>query len=769
MKFKTLSIFIVLAALTFSCTKQTTYKKLWFKTPAKNWNHALPVGNGKFGGMYFAKPIKDKIQLNEQTIWIKQEIAKDNPIGAKKLGYIRDLLVNKKYKEADQACQKFIMGKRPKNETLTYQTLGDLNITYKGIKKYGNYYRELDLSNAVTRMSFQSNGIKYSRELFSSAPDNVMIYKSSANKSGKLSCEIEFTRQGKGESIILKENVITVTQSIGDGEGTKYDARFLVLNNGGKISISDNKLVINNANSFEIRSVCGTDYWGKDEHKIAENRLNKIESKSYNTILESHIADYQKYFNRVEFNLPKTESDNLPTDERLKLQKKGNLDPSLSTLYFDFGRYLLISSSRPGGLPANLQGIWADGLVVPWRGDYHTNINLQMNYWPAENCNLSELHTPMIDYMDRLRPNGRKTAKNLYDCRGWVVHHQSTAWLETAATGKTSWGMWPMGAGWCSTHAWEHYLFTLDKGYLKNKAYPIMKEAALFFSDFLFKHPKTGKLVTGPSMSPENKFIAPDGTHQATCLAPAMDMQIVTHVFNSVLEAATILGDNDELIQKIRKQLPQLSPVVIGESGMILEWSSEEFKQALPGHRHMSHLYGMFPGNLYNWDETPEYMKASAKVIEDRLKHGGGHTGWSRAWMINFYARLLDADKAYNNIQKLFAKSTLPNMFDNHPPFQIDGNFGATAAMTEMLLQSHNKKLVLLPCLPKQWHTGTISGIKARGNFTVGIEWENGKLVNSTIYASKTGRCVVKYLKTEKSFELKKGQTIKLNSLLEKL
>jgi alpha-L-fucosidase 2 len=327
--------------------------------------------------------------------------------------------------------------------------------------------------------------------------------------------------------------------------------------------------------------------------------------------------------------------------------------------------------------------------------------------------------------------------------------------------------MWPMGGAWCATHAWEHYLFTLDKDFLKTKAYPILKNASLFMSDYLFEDPRTGKLVTGPSMSPENRFYAPDGSILATCLAPAMDIQIITHLFNSTIEAAEILGENkDELIVKIKNQLKRLSPVKIGKDGRILEWSSEEFKEAEKGHRHMSHLYGMFPGNLYNWDETPKYMKAAEKVIQERLKHGGGHTGWSRAWMTNFYARLLQPEKAYESLQLLYKKSTLPNMFDNHPPFQIDGNFGATAAIAEMLVQSHNNKIDILPCLPKKWHSGSVKGLVARGGFEVEINWEKEKLVSLTITAKVDNKTKIQYQKITKNISLIKGESITLNSEL---
>ena len=768
MKRATSSLKLILIVFLFSCTHKKDDLKLWFNKPAQKWTEALPIGNGKLGAMIFGGTSTDRIQLNEESIWIKRETYKDNPMGAKKINELRQLLLNNQYKKADELSEKYLMTERISDDKLSYQTLGNLIVNYSNIGKPNKYSRDLNISQAIASTNFSSDAIEYKREIFASAPDNLIVYKSTASKSGKISCSIEFNRPGEGEVITTDKNQLIVRQHTGDGNGVKYEARFIVLNKGGELVAKNKRIEVSNADEIEIRMICATDYLGKSPEKQVAKTITNSQSKSFVEIKNNHIQEYKKWFDRVEFKLPVTEKNNLPTDERLALKKNGSLDPSLSTLYFQFGRYLLISCSRPNCLPANLQGLWEEGLTPPWKADYHTNINLQMNYWLAESCNLSELHMPLIDFVDKLQENGEKTAKTLYNCRGFVAHHVSDAWHCTSAIGKTKWGMWPMGGAWCATHAWEHYLFTLDQNFLKTKAYPILKNASLFMSDYLFKNPRTGKLVTGPSMSPENRFYAPDGSILATCLAPAMDIQIITHLFNSTIEAAKVLEvGNDELIVKIKEQLKQLSPVKIGKDGRILEWSSEEFKEAEKGHRHMSHLYGMFPGNLYNWENTPDFMKASEKVIKERLKHGGGHTGWSRAWMTNFYARLLQPQKAYESLQLLYKKSTLPNMFDNHPPFQIDGNFGATAAMAEMLVQSHNKKIDILPCLPKEWHTGSINGLVARGGFVVDIKWEKEKLSSLKITAKVDNKTQIQYQKITKNISLKKGESITLNSELE--
>jgi len=491
-----------------------------------------------------------------------------------------------------------------------------------------------------------------------------------------------------------------------------------------------------------------------------------VVKKPFEEIRKEHIADYQHFFKRVDLDLGRSDGSYFPTDARIQAVQNGFVDQDLIKLYYQFGRYLLISSSRPGGLPANLQGLWADGLYPPWSADYHININIQMNYWPSEITNLSELQMPFLEFIRALQTNAHRTATQMYGLPGAVAHFATDAWHFTEPYGEPQWAMWPMGLAWCCQHLWEHYLFTEDKEYLKKMGYPLMKESALFCAAWLVENPVTKQLVSGPSISPENRFITKNGDTATMVMGPTMDHMIIRDVLTNTINAAKTLNQDKPLINRLEKILTRLAPTKIGSDGRILEWT-EEFKEPEPGHRHISHLFGLFPGKEINQQKTPELMQAARKTIDYRLAHGGGHTGWSRAWIINYFARLKDGETAYQNLLALLRKSTLTNLFDNHPPFQIDGNFGATAGMTEMLLQSQAGEIELLPALPEEWQRGYIHGIVARGGFDVDIDWDGGRLKAVRILSTLGNTAVIRYGDKVITVKTEKGRSYSFNGALQ--
>ncbi|MEC3908796.1 glycoside hydrolase family 95 protein [Tamlana sp. 2201CG12-4] len=764
-------------------------QKLWFDEPAENWNGALPIGNGRLGAMIFGNPVNERLQLNEETIWAKQGDVEEKQGTYKYVKQARSLLFQGKYKEANDLVADMILNKRMPSGTNTYQELGDLNLTFFGIDKVANYKRELSLDSALVNVTFRSNKVNYKRTYFSSAADKTLVARFTANKKKAISCEFVLTREelnnvisadketsgedatfmpsGRG-AIVLEDDEIIMYEHIENESGVKFEARLQILHKGGAVKVIGNKLRAIGCDELELRLVCGTDYRGDNPTELSLKNQRMTKNKTYNQLLNAHVKDYQALFNRVDLDLGSNELVYLPTNQRLNAHKRGAFDPALLSLYFQYGRYLLISTSRPGSLPSNLQGIWCEGLSPIWNSDYHININIQMNNWPTGVTNLSECHEPFLQFVSRLRERGRISAKENYNARGFCAHHTTDAWHMTTLFGKPQYGMWPFGAAWASTHYWEDYLFTGNKTMLEELGYDVMKEASLFVLDFMVKHPKTGKYVTGPSMSPENSYFDEQGNTVSVDMGPSMDLQIAWHLFNTTIEASKVLNKDLKFRNTLLKRLEQMEKVKIGLDGRIMEWS-QEFPEAYPGHRHISHLYGLYPSNQFNWKDTPEFLEASKKVLKERLKHGGGHTGWSRAWMINFYARLFDAEKVFENINLLLSKSTLPNLLDNHPPFQIDGNFGGTAGMAEMLLQSHVGVIHLLPALPKKLKNGSVKGLVARGGFEVNMEWQEGQLVSTTIISKRGGICNLRYLDIYKTFEMTKGEEITLSKTLQKI
>ena len=713
--------------------------KLWYRQPAQEWVEALPIGNGRLGAMVFGGIQREKIQLNEDSVWSGKPVDQDKPDAAKYLPAARQLLFEGKYAEGEKLVAEKIMGLRLEGGTHCYQTLGDLELIFEQHSNVSDYRRELGLDGAIASVSYRVGDAAFTREVFSSAVDQAIVIRLDCDKPSMITCDVNLSRPSDVNIEIITPDLIVMHEHINDGNGVKFEAQLRVILESGQLITTEKGLRVENANAATLLLVAATDYRGDEPHSTCEKQLADAGKKGYDELRQAHVAEHRRVFRRVELDLGKSDAVNLPTDERLKAMQDGNEDIQLIAQYFQFGRYLLISSSRPGAMSANLQGLWADGLAPPWNADYHININIQMNYWPAEVCNLSEFHQPFFDLIDALRPRGRITARKTYNCGGFVAHHTTDAWHFASAIGSPVYGMWPVAAGWCCQHLWEHYAFGGDQEFLEKQAYPIMKEAAEFFVDFLVEHPKTGYLVSGPSTSPENRFRAANGDVACLTMGCTMDHQVIHDSFTNCIEASQILGIDEEFRQKLEDILSRLAPMKIGRDGRLMEWA-EEFEEPEPGHRHMSHLFGLHPGRQITLRGTPELAEAVRKTLDYRLEHGGGHTGWSRAWIINFFARLEDSEQAYENVLALLRQSTLPNLFDNHPPFQIDGNFGGCAGIAEMLIQSHANEIHFLPALPNAWANGHFKGLCARGGLEIDLSWRERHATSAKLKASITGK-----------------------------
>jgi len=802
MRHRILVCFSLLVMLAFQAKAATTDLKLWYRTPAKEWNEALPVGNGRLGAMVTGGTNKEVIYLKEQSLWSGQPADKTNPKSRSFLPHIRKAIFEGNYQKGDS-----LINLSEGGFTESYMPLGQLTLDFSNSTSVTDYYRELNLNTAITTSTFKRNGVEYSQEVFSSIPDQIIVIRLRADLKGKISFTAGLNSLLRNHITSSPDGLLVMTgvapihvdpDYMGETEnpviydetgkeGTRFDTRVKIINKSGKIESFGDSLKVINADEVVILVSAATSFngfdkfpgsQGKDPAVQSKGNISMAMGKTYSQLKEAHIKAYQKFFNRVSFKLTE-EKDTIATYKRLLAYKAEAPDLHLDQLLFNYGRYLLISSSQPGGLPANLQGIWSNKLRPPWSDNFTNNINIQMNYWPAEVTNLSEMHQPMLRYIHDLSITGAKTAAIHYGIeKGWCAHHNSDIWALTnpvgnygkSGVGSVCWAAFPMTGAWYCQHLWTHYEYSLDKDFLRNEAYPLMKGAAEFLLEWLIEGPE-GYLVTNPSTSPENRYITSTGYVGSAQIASTIDMTLCKELFGNIIHASKILDSDQDFAKKLSETIKKLPPYKIGKHGNLQEWFYD-WDDKEPTHRHVSHLYGLYPGNLISPEKTPELANACKQTL---IQRGDEGTGWSTALRVCLWSRLKDGNKAHSLFGYLLryvdpanyergdkGGGSYPNLLGACPPFMIDGNFGVTAGIAEMLLQSEDGKIELLPALPKVWKDGKISGLRAKGGYTMNISWKNGKLLKASVIADRNNTVNIKYRDKAVVVNAKIGEEIRI-------
>ena len=765
----TLALLFTLLIWDSSASKSgATPLMLWYDRPAEKWTEALPIGNGRLGAMIYGGTGKERIQFNEETLWTGAPHDYAHQGAYQHLDSIRQFLFDGSQKEAEKLAMREFMSV-PLGQK-SYQPFGDLELFFPGHSAFTSYSRKLDLERALHTVTYRSEGVLFTREYFATHPGEVIAVRVTAGKKKALSFEVGLSSPHEGNNVAAQGNRLQLEVQVKDGALRGVALAQVVTD--GKTEVRGQRLHISGATTAVIYLSAATNYVNYRDVSgnpaaRALSPLEKAVASGYRKLFQDHLRDYRELFDRFAVSLGENENAHLPTNQRIIGFSKAAQDPQLPALYIQYGRYLLISSSRKGTYPANLQGIWNDQLRPPWDSKWTVNINTEMNYWPAEITGLSECHDPLFKLVEECAETGKVTARAHYNAPGWVLHHNTDAWRGTAPINHSNHGIWVTGGAWLSLHFWEHFLFTQDREFLANRAYPVMRGAAEFFTRFLVRDPRTGKLISTPSNSPENGGLV---------AGPAMDHQIIRALFRACIDASTLLGTDTAFADTLRKMLPEIAPDQIGQHGQLQEWQ-EDKDDPNDKHRHVSHLWAVHPGHEINWKETPDLMKAARQSLIFRGDEG---TGWSLAWKINFWARFLDGNHAWEMVKMVFRPvqidkevytgggGSYTNLFDAHPPFQIDGNFGATAGIIEMLVQSHLDEIHLLPALPDALPDGQIRGVRARGGFILDFEWKAGKLQNLKVHSTAGNPCKITCAGQTVELNTTKNKTYSFNGLLAK-